>query len=167
MKTSDYVSIGFVAIFVTILAYFIVNSLLGDPNEAMVRFKYLDNVNTKTVSVDKEVFNAAAVNPTVEVYVGSCVDLNQNGILDDDERIACGEDALETNTGVTESQYLEANQGLSNAENDAINNADGFANGTTADQRDAVNNDINNYQQQQQQSNSAENAAGRETVSGS
>ena len=170
MKTSDYVSIAFVAIFVTILAYFVVNSLMGDPNDAIVRFKYLSNVNTDIVTPDSEVFNAAAINPTVEVYVGSCVDLNQNGILDDDEKVACGEDALKTDTGVTESQYVQANQGLSNDENNAINNAEGYANGTTAEQRDAVESDIQNYQNQQQQQNqenAANNAASRETVSGS
>lgn len=168
MKTSDYVSIGFVAVFVTIIAYFVVNSLLGDPNEAMVRFKYLSAANTGIVTADSETFNAAAINPTVEVYVGSCVDLNQNGILDEDEKVACGEDALETNTGATESQYIQANQGMSNTENDTINSEQGFANGTTADQRDAVNSDIQNYQQQQQQqNNSANNSASQETVSGS
>ena len=36
MKTSDYVTVGFVAILVTVIAYFAVNSILGDPKTTTV-----------------------------------------------------------------------------------------------------------------------------------
>ncbi len=39
---------------------------------------------------DPEIFNAGAINPTIEVYVGDCEDIDQNGILDMAELIACG-----------------------------------------------------------------------------
>ena len=169
MKTSDYFTVGFIAIFVTIISYFLVNSILGDPSEATVRFEYLDSVSTEIVEPDSEVFNMGAINPTVEVYVGSCVDLNQNGILDDDEKRACGQDAMETNTGETTTDYLQQNGGLSNAENDTINAEQGYASGTSAEQRQAVEDDVSQYQQQQQAANAQsqqQSAASRTTVSG-
>lgn len=174
MKTSDYVTVGFIAIFVTVLAYFLVNSLLGDPSEASVKFEYLDGTTSSLTMPDPEVFNAAAINPTVEVYIGSCVDENQDGILSEQERRDCGMDAYDASGGntVTESNYSEGNNGLSDEENNAVNQSEGYANGTTAQQREAVNNSVNEYQQQQQTQNqstqNADDAAARqETVSGS
>ncbi|MBQ3294466.1 hypothetical protein IJG98_01945 [Candidatus Saccharibacteria bacterium] len=170
MKTSDYVTVGFVAILVTAIAYFAVNSILGDPKTKTVRFEYLSDVETTLSTPNAEVFNAAAVNPTVEVYIGSCVDQDQDGILNEQERKDCGMDAMETDTGQTESDYLIENGGLSNEENNAINNQEGFANGTTAEQRQAVSDDVNEYQQQQQTNanqNTINDAARQETVSGS
>ena len=175
MKTSDYVTVGFIAIFVTVLAYFLVNSLLGDPSEASVKFEYLDGTTSSLTMPDPEVFNAAAINPTVEVYIGSCVDENQDGILSEQERRDCGMDAYDASGGntVTESDnYSEGNNGLSDEENNAVNQSEGYANGTTAQQREAVNSSVNEYQQQQQAQNqstqNADDAAARqETVSGS
>ncbi len=96
MKTSDYVTVAFVAIFITALSYYLVNSILGDPTEKSITFEYLDSYNSELATPDSEIFNAAAINPTVEVYVGSCVDQNQDGILDDDEKRACGSDFYQT-----------------------------------------------------------------------
>ena len=169
MKTSDYITVGFVAVLVTVIAYFAVNSILGDPKTKTVRFEYLGEVDSALSAPNEEIFNAAAVNPTVEVYIGSCVDQDQDGILNEQERKDCGMDAMETNTGQTESDYLVENGGLSNDENDTINNEQGYANGTTAEQRQAVENDVNQYQQQQNSSTqtNGNDAARRETVSGS
>lgn len=173
MKTSDYVTVGFIAVFVTVIAYFLVNSLLGDPSEASVRFEYLDGVSKVLVEPDSEIFNAGAINPTVEVYIGSCEDKNLDGKLDDDERRDCGLDTLEADKSDS-ADYLEANNGLSNDENEEINSSEDYAKGTTADQRQAVEDDVNQYKQQQQEQNeatqqesAADAAARRETVSGS
>ena len=170
MKTSDYITVGFVAVLVTVIAYFAVNSILGDPKAKSVRFDYLGEVSSTLNTPNVEIFNAAALNPTVEVYIGSCVDQDQDGILNEQERKDCGMDAMETDTGQTESDYLIENGGLSNDENEAINNEQGYANGTTAEQRQAVEDEVNQYQQQQQTNasqNAANDAARRETVSGS
>ncbi|MBR5389396.1 hypothetical protein IK146_02445 [Candidatus Saccharibacteria bacterium] len=170
MKTSDYVTVGFIAVFVTIISYFAVNSFLGDPKELSVKFEYLNTTSTQLAAPNTDIFNAGAINPTVEVYVGSCVDQDQNGILSEEEKIACGQDAMRTNTGQTESDYLQENNGLSNDENDTINANEGYANGTTAQQREAVENDVNQYRENQGNTNTqnaAENAARQETVSGS
>lgn len=168
MKTSDYVTVGFVAILVTAIAYFAVNSILGDPKTKTVRFEYLNEMSSELKAPNEEVFNAAAVNPTVEVYIGSCVDQDQDGILNEQERKDCGMDAMETDTGQTESDYLQENGGLSNDENEAINDEKGYASGTTAEQRQAVEDDVNQYKQQQNSTTNTSDAAARqETVSGS
>lgn len=172
MKSSDYITVGFIAVFVTVIGYFVVNSVLGDPKEAIVRFGYIDEVSGQTALPDSEIFNAAAINPTVEVYIGDCEDINQNGILDDDEREKCGEDMSESGTSEKEKTYLEANNGLSDEENEQINADEGYASGTTAQQREAVKNDIEQHEQEQQ-GNTEESQidmndpARRETVSGS
>ena len=153
MKTSDYVTVVFIAVFVTIISYFAVNSFLGDPKELSVKFEYLNSTSTQLASPNKDIFNAGAINPTVEVYVGSCVDQDQNGILSEEEKVACGQDAMRTDTGQTESDYLQENNGLSNEENNTINA-----------------NDVNQYRENQGNTNTqnaAENAARQETVSGS
>ena len=168
MKTSDYVTVGFIAVFVTVIAYFAVNSILGDPKDLSVKFEYLESVTGELATPSTEIFNAGAINPTVEVYVGSCVDKDQNGILDEDEKRDCGEDAMQTDTGQTEADYLQENNGLSNEENNAINAREGYANGTTDQQRQNVENDVNQYLQNQNNSNNADNDPARqETVSGS
>ena len=167
MKTSDYITVGFIAIFVTILAYVAVNSILGDPKEKSVKFEYLDYDSTDLVMPDEDIFNSAAINPTVEVYVGSCVDQDQNGVLNEEERRNCGQDAMETDTGQTESDYLQENKGLSNEENAEINKNEGYANGTTAEQREGVENSVDEYKQNQSNANNTQDSARQETVSGS
>jgi len=102
MKTSDYISIFTIAIAGTILAYFLMNYFLGDPLEKTVSFEYIESVSGDLVSPDSEIFNAGAVNPTVEVFVGSCEDINHDGIIDEGELVECGE-SREVETGETTS----------------------------------------------------------------
>ena len=159
MKMQDLISSVSIAIIGTILAYFLMNSLLGDPKEKTVSFEYLTGASSDLAEPDDEIFNSGAINPTVEVYIGSCVDRNQDGLLDEAELVECGQAQSEINTGVTSSDdYLYENNGLSNDENEEINRQNGYANGTTADQREAVEQQINDYanQQQNQQTNGGE-----------
>lgn len=102
MKTSDYISIFTIAVAGTILAYFLMNYFLGDPLEKTVSFEYIESVSGDLVSPDSEIFNAGAVNPTVEVFVGSCEDINHDGIIDEGELVECGE-SREVETGETTS----------------------------------------------------------------
>lgn len=155
MKTSDYISVVMIAIVGTILAYFLTNSLLGDPAEKSVSFEYMEKVDGTLTAPDGEVFNLAAINPTVEVYIGNCEDTNKDGILDDDELRACGEAAPESSTGATQS--------AADKENEAINKAGGYASGTTAEQRQAVQNSVNEFAEQQK-AKSEENATGDEAA---
>lgn len=72
MKKSDLATIVLIAGFTTIVAFVLANVFLGDPNEESVSVKYLDVVSSELDQPDQELFNAQAVNPTVEIVVGSC-----------------------------------------------------------------------------------------------
>ena len=90
MKQSDIFTILIVALVGVLVSSFLVNMMLGDPNTKSVTFKTVEVVQATLAQPDPEVFNPDAINPTVEVYVGDCVDRDQNGELDEAERIACG-----------------------------------------------------------------------------
>lgn len=77
MKTDLATSIG-VAIVGVIIAFFVCNLLVGDPDP--ISFKTIDySVTADLASPDIEVFNYRALNPTVEVYVGECNEYDANG----------------------------------------------------------------------------------------
>lgn len=91
MKQSDIFTLILIAGIGTLAAFFACNALLGDPDQAKVEFKTVSRViESNVASPDPEIFNAGAINPTIEVYVGDCEDIDQNGILDMAELIACG-----------------------------------------------------------------------------
>ncbi len=91
MKRSDIYSLILVAGIGTLAAFFACNAILGDPNEAKVEFTTVSTVLTSDLaSPNEEIFNSTAINPTIEVYVGDCEDIDQNGMLDKAELIACG-----------------------------------------------------------------------------
>lgn len=89
MKKSDIISTVLIGIVGFIIAYFSVNAILGDPDKKTVSFKTMDVVSASLDEPDPEVFNRNALNPTVEVYVGNCEDVDRNGIIDEAERSTC------------------------------------------------------------------------------
>lgn len=90
MKQSDIFSLILIAGVGTLAAFFVCQSLMGNPDDASVSFKALAQpVTNSLIAPDPEVFNSSAINPTVEVYVGACEDVDQNGILDEIELEAC------------------------------------------------------------------------------
>ena len=154
MKPSDYISMITLAVAGTILAYFLTNSILGDPRDKSVSFEYLEPISAEVVQPDSELFNAGAINPTVEIYVGSCKDINGDGIIDEAELVECGQAAPETSSdddGEEEEDESVYND-MTEAENEAINAAEGYARGTTPAQRQAVEAQINEYTEQQNSS---------------
>lgn len=90
MKQSDVFSIILVASIGTIAAFFACNAILGDPDLQRVTFKTIDPISAELKNPNPETFNDQAINPTVEVYVSGCEDVDQNGILDRNELINCG-----------------------------------------------------------------------------
>lgn len=91
MKQSDIFTLILIAGIGTLAAFFLCNAIMGDPDLAKVEFKALSSViDNKLAEPDPEVFNSSAVNPTIEVYVGDCEDIDQNGMLDMAELVACG-----------------------------------------------------------------------------
>ncbi|MDR3298176.1 MAG: hypothetical protein LBT19_02285 [Candidatus Nomurabacteria bacterium] len=72
MKKTDIAAVVLISVITTIIAYFIGNSILGDPNEESVVVTFMDIISPDVAQPDPEVFNPEAVNPTVEIYVGNC-----------------------------------------------------------------------------------------------
>ena len=96
MKQSDVISVVMVAIIGSIMAFFLVNLILGEPKD--VKYRSVSSVSSELANPDPEVFNYGAVNPTVEVYVGSCEDIDRDGILSDKELEACKNEGEEEPT---------------------------------------------------------------------
>lgn len=90
MRQADIFTLILIASIGTLAAFFVCQSLMGDPDEASVSFKALSSmVSSNLMAPDPEVFNSSAINPTVEVYLSGCEDVDQNGILDEVELEAC------------------------------------------------------------------------------
>lgn len=87
MKQSDIISVVMVAVIGSIVAFLMVNLILGEPQD--VTYKTVSSVSADLREPDPEVFNESAVNPTIEIYVGSCEDIDRNGFLSVVEREAC------------------------------------------------------------------------------
>lgn len=100
MKQSDIFTLILVAGIGTLAAFFLCNAIMGDPDLATAKFKALSSKIDSLLAIpDPEIFNSTAINPTIEVYVGNCEDIDQNGMLDMAELIACGrEEAPEEET---------------------------------------------------------------------
>lgn len=90
MKQSDIFTIIIIASIGMVGAFFASNAILGNPDELTMKHKNISPISTEVVEPDPETFNRDAINPTVEVYVGQCEDVDQNGILDRAELVACG-----------------------------------------------------------------------------
>ncbi len=121
MKQSDIFTLILIAGIGTLAAFFACQAILGDPDSASVKFKTVNRViSSELVQPDAEVFNSTAINPTVEVYVGGCEDIDQNGILDEMELEACKK-VVEENT---ENEENEGN------EDETENNGEGEDTGT-------------------------------------
>lgn len=90
MKQSDVITIILISTIGMLAAYFAGNAILGDPNMESVTYKVVDPIiSSELMEPDPELFNEDAINPTVEVTVGTCEDANGNGILDPEERMKC------------------------------------------------------------------------------
>ena len=122
MKQSDIFTLILVAGIGTLASFFVCNALLGDPDEASTEFTRLSQViSADLTEPDPEIFNSTAINPTIEVYVGDCEDIDQNGILDMAELVACGraeavveeeaEDGADGVTGENQEGTTEENSG--------------------------------------------------------
>lgn len=141
MKQSDVFTILIVAAVGTIAAYFGVNALLGDPNKQSVSFNTIDDITATLSAPDSELFNPDAINPTVEVYVGDCEDVDQNGILSTEEMIACGK-ITEEDVEKTEVKYCADGTSVLDTstcpENKEKNNSNGSNNSSSSNNGDAT-----------------------------
>ena len=99
MRQSDIFTVIAVSVVGVIVSFILLNMILGNPDEKSVQFKTVAVVEPSLTDPDPEVFNLDAINPTVEVYVGECVDADQDGQLSEAELIACGRVDGATDTG--------------------------------------------------------------------
>lgn len=77
MKNTDIAMIILVASISVVVSYFLGNAILGDPNERVESVSYMNKIDSGIEQPDVETFNAHALNPTVEVYVGNCGPLEE------------------------------------------------------------------------------------------
>lgn len=110
MKKSDILTVVMVATVGTVAAAILCNMLLGDPNKKSVSFKNIEVVEPSLAIPDSEVFHMEAINPTVEVYVGNCVDQDQDGKLSDEEAAVCGRGIPRGDNNSGENQNQQENQ---------------------------------------------------------
>jgi hypothetical protein len=92
MKNTDIAMIILVASISVVVSYFLGNSILGDPNDRVETLSYMDPISDSVEQPDIETFNPAALNPTVEVYVGNCGPLEA---WDDTKRVCVSKSSLE------------------------------------------------------------------------
>ena len=82
MKT-DLVTSIIAAIAGVVIAYFVTNFFTPELQD--VTFKTLnESFSASLTDPNDEIFNFRAVNPTVEVYVGQCLEYNEQGECIDD-----------------------------------------------------------------------------------
>ncbi|MBR0480741.1 hypothetical protein IJJ46_02880 [Candidatus Saccharibacteria bacterium] len=125
MKQSDIITIILITMIGTIAAGFITNAVLGNPDDASEKWKTIETVSGDLSVPDPEVFNADAINPTVEVYVGNCEDRDQDGVLSEGELIACGWMSAKEIKNNTDKDNSSSNNSQNNIENDTESETEG------------------------------------------
>jgi len=70
MKKNDVGIAVIVAVVGTLIAYFVLNGILGNPDDASEIVEYISPITSDIRVPNPEVFNADAINPTVEVIIG-------------------------------------------------------------------------------------------------
>ena len=90
MKQSDLVPIIAVGVLGFIISYFLVGLILH-PEDAKVSFNVVNPISSVVEMPNPDMFNTNAINPTVEIYIGNCEDVDRDGVLSDAEKVACNE----------------------------------------------------------------------------
>ena len=89
MRKSDIFSVIIIATVGTLASYFAVNAFLGDPNMSSAQITTIQDISPTLTAPDPELFNFDAINPTVEVNIEECEDIDGNDIIDIDELRKC------------------------------------------------------------------------------
>lgn len=121
MKQSDIFTIIIIASIGMVGAFFASNAILGNPDDLVLKHKNISPISTEVVEPDPETFNPEAINPTVEVYVGQCEDVDQNGILDRAELVACGKASPEEVKTEQKAENEKKEESLKQTGNDSNN----------------------------------------------
>ncbi|MEO5950793.1 MAG: hypothetical protein ABIQ04_05075 [Candidatus Saccharimonadales bacterium] len=71
MKKSDIAMIILIASASMLIAYFVAKGVVGDVQNQVVKVKTAQSISSDVSEPDKAIFNSNAINPTVEVIIGS------------------------------------------------------------------------------------------------
>lgn len=71
MKKTDIATIITIALLSMGAAYFLATTVIGQPSGGSVKVKTVDKISSDVTEPDPTVFNADAINPTVEVIIGA------------------------------------------------------------------------------------------------
>lgn len=71
MKKTDIATIVTIALLSMGAAYFLAVALIGQPSSETVKVKTVETISSDVTEPDRTVFNAEAINPTVEVIIGT------------------------------------------------------------------------------------------------
>ena len=77
MKNTDIALIILIASISVVASYLLGNAILGNPSDRVESVSYMEPIGSSIEQPDVETFNAKALNPTVEVYVGNCGPLEE------------------------------------------------------------------------------------------
>lgn len=78
MKKSDIAMIILIASVSVLIAYFVAKGVVGDVQNQSVKVKIAEPISAEIEKPDPKIFNANAVNPTVEVIIGGDAAPSQN-----------------------------------------------------------------------------------------
>lgn len=70
MKKNDLASIILIASISAMVAWFSANAVIGEPKQDTLKVKTAETISSNVDSIDKRIFNAEAINPTVERSIG-------------------------------------------------------------------------------------------------
>lgn len=71
MKKTDIAMIILIASVSVLIAYFVAKSVIGNVQGQSVKVKTAEAISEEVTEPDKTVFNTNAINPTVEVIIGT------------------------------------------------------------------------------------------------
>lgn len=71
MKKTDIAMIILIASISILVAYFVAKAVLGDATNQTANVKTVDAISSSVAQPDPTVFNKNAINPTVQVLIGS------------------------------------------------------------------------------------------------
>ena len=128
----DLTTSVFAAIIGALVAYFVCNMFLPELQD--VTFSTIGETEVFNLAEpDTEVFNFRSVNPTVEVIVGSCTDLGENGVCNDNVFVTDGgnDNQQQEEEQQQEEQQEEENQNENENENENQEQNGENENGTT------------------------------------
>ena len=70
MKKNDIATIILIASISAVVAWFSANALIGSPKQNALKISTATTISSEVQSPDKRIFNAQAINPTVQRSIG-------------------------------------------------------------------------------------------------